>query len=117
MREAAIALSIFLGLAFVAWVLEAASWLLLLYGGLFLILGGLAFGIPCAVAYHWYLYAALQPRGALDKRWLWNPTTQHGKLLPAERPRVMAWFYAGAAGWGASVLGCVFAGAAALMMR
>ena len=117
MRETSLALAIFVGLAAIAWALELASWPMLLYGGGALILGGLAFSTPCAIVYHWRLYAALHPRGALDRRWLWNPTGQHGKLTEAERRRVMPWFYAGAAGWGASVVGCVFAGVAVFAMR
>lgn len=117
MKETGLALAIFVLLAGLSWALREASWLLLLYGGIFLVLGGLVFSTPCAIVYHWHLYRALKPRGALDARWLWNPTGQHEKLTDEERRRVMPWFYAGAAGWGASVLGCIFAGVAAFGLR
>lgn len=117
MREAALAISILLALCGVAWTLQAASWLLLLYVGVGLVLVGLAFSTPCAVMYHLRLYQALHPRGALDRRWLWNPTGQHGRLTGEERRRVMPWFYAGAVGWVVAVAGCLFAGASVLALR
>ena len=57
------------------------------------------------------------PRGALDKRWLWNPTGHHARLTEPERRRVMPWFYAGAVGWSVSIVGCVLAGLAVVSGR
>lgn len=117
MREIFIVLLILLGLAGLAWAMQVATAAGLLYAGVVLVLAGLLFSTPCAVVYHLQLYRSLKPRGVLDKRWIWNPTGQHKLLLESERVRVMPWFYAGAAGWGASVVGCVLLGIAAFMMR
>jgi hypothetical protein len=116
-REIAIALGLFVVLVVSSLVLRAASWSLLLYGGGFLVVGGMVFSIPCALRYHWLLYTSLKPRGDLDKRWIWNPTSHHPRLLPDERHRVLPWFYAGAAGWGASVAGCALLALAAFAGR
>ena len=44
-------------------------------------------------------------------------TAQHKLLTDVERARVMPWFYAGAGGWGVSVIGCVLLTIAVLMLR
>lgn len=119
MREVALAGALFVLLAAAAFVLRAASaeWGLLFYAGGFLVVAGLLFSLPCAVRYHLLLRGALAPRGALDRGWIWNPTGHHARLTDAERARVLPWFYAGAAGWGASVLGCLCIGLGALAVR
>ena len=117
MRELLLVAAIFFGLAGIAWAVQNVQVLGLMYGGIILVLAGLVFSTPCAIWYHVLLYRALKPRGVLDKRWLWNPTGQHKWLLDDERARVLPWFYAGAAGWGASIVGCVLLAIAALMMR
>jgi hypothetical protein len=116
-RETLFALGILVVLILVAVAMKAADTLMLVYGGVGLVVAGLLFSTPCAIVYHWLLYRALSPRGALDKRWLLNPTGQHKRLLDEERDRVMPWFYAGAAGWGVSVIGCAVLGIAALTIR
>ncbi len=117
MRELGIAAALFLLLAGSGYVLQNASWSLLLYGGFAALVLGFVFGLPCAILYHWRLYTSLKPRGALDRHWLWNPTGHHDRLTPHERDVVMPWFYAGAVGWGACVLGCLMMGAAVLGLR
>ncbi len=117
MREIFFAILIFAGLAVTTVVLRSAEWMTIIYTGVGLILGGLVFSLPCAVWYHVLLYRSLAPRRALDKRWIWNPTSHHSRLTEDERGRVMPWFYLGAAGWVASVAGCGLIGFAALMNR
>lgn len=117
MRELLLAFLIFVGLAGLAWAVQSAGTTTMVYGGVILILFGLLFSTPCAVWYHVLLYRSLKPRGALDRKWLWNPTAQHRHLSADEKRRVMPWFYAGASGWGISVVGCVMLGISALMMR
>ncbi len=117
MRELAVAAFLFLLLSATALAIRFASWTTLLVSGGLLIGGGLLFSLPCAVRYHVLLYRALRPRGALDRRWLFNPTGHHERLTEVERRGVMPWFYAGAAGWGVTMVGCVLAGIAAVMSR
>ena len=116
MRETVLALGLFALLAGGSWAFRMASPLDLVWTGAFLVGGGLLFSLPCAVRYHLLLHRALAPRRALDTRWLWHPTGHHARLTEEERARVMPWFYAGAAGWGASMLGCLLLGAAALAL-
>ena len=117
MREIALACGLFLLLAATAVVIRLADWGLLFYAGAFLLVAGLGLSVPCALRYHLLLRDALRPRGALDRHWIWNPTGHHPRLTPGERARVLPWFYAGAAGWGASVLGCLLIGLATLAFR
>lgn len=106
MRETVIALVLFVLLSGGAVVVHSASFYDLLWVGLWLVGGGLIFSVPCALRYHLLLYRALSARDALDRRWLLSPTAHHPRLTASERQRVMPWFYAGAAGWGVSLLGC-----------
>ena len=117
MRELLIAGLVFGLLAGLGYAAHAADVIQLVYAGAILVGGGLFFSVPCAIVYHWALYRALKPRGELSPRWIWNPTGQHSKLLPAEEGRVLPWFYAGAAGWTVSVLGYVVLGLGAWVGR
>lgn len=98
-----------------ALVVHSATVYDLLWAGLWLVGGGLTFSMPCALRYHLLLYRALSSRGALDRRWLLSPTAQHPKLTASERQRVMPWFYAGAAGWAVSLVGCAALGLVAFL--
>lgn len=86
----------------------------LLWVGGGLIVGGLVFSLPCAVRYHLLLYRTLSSRNALDRWWLLNPTGHHERLTSDERARVLPWFYAGAAGWVLSLVGCLLLGGVAV---
>lgn len=110
MREALLALAIFAGLSGAGLVVRLAAWTHLVRGGLVLLAVGLLVSVPCAVRYHLALYRALAPRQALDRRWIWNPTGHHDRLTERERDAVLPWFWGGAAGWSASVLGCILTG-------
>lgn len=70
------------------------------------VLGGLL-GVPPAIMYHWRLAQVLRRRGALPKRWIWNPTALHPHLREPERARVLPWFVAGVAGFALTVLGAL----------
>ena len=76
-----------------------------------LLLGGIA-----GLAYHVALFRALSPRGLLQARWWWRPTSLHARLAPGERRRVLAWFYAGAAGFLVTLAGCAIILAAILTL-
>ena len=79
----------------------------LLVAGFWLVVAGLAFGVPTGVVYHWELWRALRARDRLPPRWWLRPTSLHGELLPRERLRVLSWCYAGAAVFGVTALGCL----------
>lgn len=116
MREILIAGLLFALLAGGAVVVREANLFDLAWAGGFLILAGLAFSTPCAVRYHLLLHRSLKARGALDRNWLLNPTRHHERLTNSERAQVLPWFYAGAAGWGAAMLGCVVLGTAVVLV-
>lgn len=115
MREVLLACGILGGLMALGAAGRFASWEVLVQWGAILLTTGLAFGIPCAVRYHQLLHRALAPRGVLSPRWLWSPLEEHHKLLDEERGPVLAWCYAGAAGWGIAILGCVLLGLAVMV--
>ena len=76
---------------------------------------GLLLGVPTGFWYHVRLRDCLIARGELPPRWWLRPTAHHGRLRPADRPRVMPWFVAGGAGFLITVVGCVVAAAGALL--
>ncbi len=77
-----------------------------LFGGLWLVAGGLAFGVPTGLWYHVALRRSLLRAGALPGRWWLNPTSLHGSVPDTDRFRVLAWCYAGAAGFFVTIAGC-----------
>ncbi len=79
----------------------------LLLAGFWLVVGGLGFGIPTGLVYHWKLWRALRARDRLPPRWWLRPTSLHGELLPRERLPVLLWCYAGAAGFAVTAFGCL----------
>lgn len=117
MREAVLALGLFALLTVTAWTIQTTTAMTLMSAGAALVVGGLLFSVPCAVRYHWSLYRTLAARGALPRHWIWQPTALHDRLHPAERARVLPWFYAGAAGWAAMMVGCALVGLAAWWLR
>lgn len=74
-------------------------WMPLAKAGGALLLFGLVFGVPAGLWYHVLLHRALAPRGELPRGWIWHPLRLHDRLRPPERPRVLAYCYAGAAGF------------------
>lgn len=66
---------------------------------------GLLFGVPTGLWYHVLLHRALAPRGELPRGWIWNPLRLHDRLLPEQRPQVLGYCYAGAAGFAVICLG------------
>lgn len=117
MRELSLAMGIFALLAGGAFVLQTTRWETLGWAGAALVVLGLVCSVPCALWYHVLLWRHLAPRGRLERGWIWNPVRQHAHLTPAERDRVLPWFYAGAAGWGATMFGCALIGLAAWLAR
>lgn len=78
------------------WVLGACALML-----------GVMGSFVAGMGYHWALYRALGPRGALPRGWWWSPTRLHPMLRGSERNAVMPWFYAGAASFVLVVLGAI----------
>jgi hypothetical protein len=102
MAELGLALLILVGLALSA-LTFAAAWETLFGVGLLILAAGLALGVPAGLAYHVVLFRAVRPTG----RWWLRPVALHGRVPAAARPRVLLWFYLGAAGFVMAVLGCV----------
>ena len=78
----------------------------LLVAGAWAIAIGLAFGVPTGAVYHVALRRSLLAASRLPERWWWNPTALHDRIPEADRTHVLAWCYAGAAGFLVTVLGC-----------
>jgi hypothetical protein len=85
----------------------------LLVAGFWLVLGGMAFGVPTGFWYHVALRRSLVAAGALPERWWWSPTALHDAIPDADRAHVLAWCYAGAAGFLVTVAGCALVAFAA----
>lgn len=116
MVEIAAALGVVLAILVLAagGTLPHATWLLLAGGALLAV--GLVAGVAAGIAYHVALYRALAPLGLLRPGWWWRPTSLHGRIPAEERPRVMPWFHAGAAGFFVALAGCAVLLAAVLAM-
>lgn len=113
-RETVLALGLFVLLSGGAIAIQGSSVSQLLWTGGGLVVGGLAFSVPCAVRYHLLLHRALSSRNALDRWWLLNPTAHHVRLTRPERAHVLPWFYAGAVGWALSLSGALLLGGVAI---
>jgi len=85
----------------------------LVVAGAWIVALGLAFGVPTGAAYHVALRRSLLAAACLPARWWWNPTALHDRIPAADRTRVLAWCYAGAAGFLVTVLGCALVAIAA----
>jgi hypothetical protein len=110
--EAALALGACVALAAGALAFAVAPATLLVAGG-WTIAVGLALGLPTGAIYHLALRRALLARTRLPARWWLVPTALHDELGPGERGRVLAWCYAGAAGFAVTVAGCALVALAA----
>lgn len=91
-------------LGFVAPLVPPGGWI---GAGWIAAAGGLAVGVPTGLVYHVRLARALARRGRLPPRWWLRPTALHGALEPEDRRRVLPWCTAGAAGFLATVAGCL----------
>lgn len=82
-------------------------WETLATAGLWLIAVGFVVGVPTGVQYHLELYRRLKPTGLLPDNWYWNPISCNDLLAEQDRPRVLAWCFAGAAGFMVILAGVV----------
>jgi hypothetical protein len=109
MREILLAL-VLVAILSVASAAAALSWIQMLVAGFVLIAAGNAVGLPCSLVYHLKLRRAARSRGALPKGWIWRPMSLHDRLEPAERRRILPWFYVAGGAFGLIVLGFLLLG-------
>ena len=112
MGEAVIAVTLLLTFGALA-ALFAISPATLVVMGFWTTAAGLAFGVPAGAVYHLALRNALRSEQRLPERWWLNPTSLHDGLPARLRPRVLAWCYAGAAGFLVTIAGCALVAIAA----
>ena len=107
MLEMLVVLCVFVAMA--GWVLATAvaTVEIVFMTGFWLVLGGLAFGVPTGFLYHLALRRSLLRSGALPARWWLRPTQLHDHIAGADRGLVLTFCYAGAVGFLVTVLGCV----------
>jgi len=105
MGEAFIALVLLVAFGALA-ALFAISPATLVVMGFWTAAAGLAFGVPTGAVYHLALRSALLRAQRLPARWWLNPTSLHDELSEPVRTRVLAWCYAGAAGFFVTIAGC-----------
>jgi hypothetical protein len=86
----------------------------LLFGGMWIVAGGFALGLPTGALYHLTLYRSLRRANALPARWWLRPTSHHDRIPVADRVRVLGWCYLGAAGFLVIVVGIAITAAGAL---
>ena len=87
---------------------------LLLFGGLWTTGAGFAVGLPAGAIYHYVLYRSLERADALPDGWWWRPLSHHDSVPAADRFSVLAWCYAGAAGFLVILTGLAITAAGAL---
>lgn len=75
---------------------------------------GLVFGVPTGIVYHVLLRRSLVRAGSLPPRWWLRPTSLHARIPAVDRRRVLAWCYAGAAGFLVTLVGCAVVALGAL---
>jgi hypothetical protein len=78
----------------------------LLAAGLWLVIGGLAFGLPTGLVYHIELHRSLATLGRLPSRWWLRPIALHPLLRAEDRFHVLSWCRLGAFGCAVAFLGC-----------
>jgi hypothetical protein len=93
-----------LGLGVSFWDVLAAD--VVLVTGFWLVVAGLAFGLPTGFVYHVALRNSLARAGCLPERWWLHPISHHGLMPREDRARVLAWCRAGAFGCGVVFVGC-----------
>jgi hypothetical protein len=112
MGEALIALALAIGLGVLA-ALFAIAPATLIVAGFWVAVAGLALGVPTGAVYHVALRGALLDADRLPPRWWLHPTALHDDLPDARRTAVLAWCYAGAAGFLVTIAGCALVAIAA----
>lgn len=106
MTETFISLAFVVLFSVVAWAVGAGAESMI-WGGVAIAAFGFAYGIPCAVVYHWLFYRSLVRMDRLPARW-WISPPRHHDLLPSEdRPRVLVWGAIGGSGFVMVVLGII----------
>jgi hypothetical protein len=106
MLEAALALGCVAILSAGVWAWSALGPEVLLATGLWLVAGGLGFGLPTGIVYHVELHRALAKLGLLPRRWWLRPISLHPLLPPEDVFRVLAWCRLGAFGCAVAFVGC-----------
>jgi hypothetical protein len=106
MLESVVALAILALVAAVAVVLAYVSWPTLLVSGALLVAIGFGLSLLASLLYHRALRRGLLRVGPLPARWWLSPTSHHQLLPPAERRRVLPYFYFGLAAFVVTMLGC-----------
>jgi hypothetical protein len=97
-----------LSAAVLAWTVFPPD--VLLAAGLWLVVSGLAFGLPTGLLYHVELHRSLAAQARLPRRWWLRPIGLHPLLRSEDRFRVLGWCRLGAFGCAVAFLGCgVFA--------
>jgi hypothetical protein len=117
MLELGLVAAVVVVLALGAVVLPLIPWLTLIQLGAGTIALGLALGVPTGFVYHVKLARTLAARGELPRRWWLAPTSLHEQLRDDERGSVLAWFFAGGAGFVLTILGIALVIAGALVLR
>lgn len=105
MTEAIVAFGLFAALGVLAGLLSIAPASLLIFG-FWTAVAGLAFGVPTGAIYHVALRRALLGAQRLPARWWLHPTSLHDEIPAVFRSGVLAWCYAGAAGFLVTIAGC-----------
>jgi len=95
--------------AMAGWVVATTSLAVesVLIAGAWLVFGGLAFGVPTGFLYHLLLRRSLRRTGPLPAHWWLQPTRLHDAIAESDRPLVLGFCYAGAAGFLVTLLGCL----------
>lgn len=112
MGEAFIALALLVAFGALA-AFFAISPAALVVVGFWTAVAGLAFGVPTGALYHLALRSALLRAQRLPAHWWLNPTSLHDELPDTVRTLVLAWCYAGAAGFLVTIAGCALVAIAA----
>jgi hypothetical protein len=106
MLEILIVFGVFAAMAGWALAGAAVSAETLFFAGLWLVGGGLVFGLPTGLLYHLLLRRSLLREGLLPPRWWLRPTQLHDQIPRTDRRLVLGFCYAGAAGFLVILLGC-----------
>ena len=110
MIETGLVFGALLAFAAGAWAWTALAADALLVAGLWLVAGGLGFGLPTGLLYHVALHRSLVRAGALPRRWWLHPIALHPLVPPEDAFAVLGWCRLGALGCAVAFLGCgVFA--------
>jgi hypothetical protein len=108
--ETGLVVGALLALSAAVWAWSALAPDVLLLAGLWLVAGGLGFGVPTGLLYHRALHRSLARVGRLPPRWWLHPIALHPLVPPEDALAVLGWCRLGALGCAVAFLGCgVFA--------